>query len=394
MMLPGGPVGATQAAPLGEPGHGGAVEGPERIARRLEVVPGLEHPLPVAPGQEQQRPVGGGHLVQEHRDVHGPRLGHLVVAVPRAEVLVPLPDLAVERGLGVHLVLVHVHGAVNELHDRLDEARVAPEAAERLVVGMGRERGARDAARLAPHLVAVEGVDLVGGGPQHRRLLGREARGEEQVALLVEPLELVWGQLHDESSSVAARAGAAGRPRLAGPLRPRVTYTVGHVSLDRLPRPHVRLLRHPDRLGGRHLGRPAARDHAEPWRRRHPRRRAPRLRAVREPAGAGHARTCAIRSCSPACTGASPRASTCGRTTSSTRPSAPRCRTGRRSRTPPTPCASSSGATASSSCPTCTATASPPRTGSSGSSSTPSTPPRTSAPTSRPTPTSSTCWPA
>ena len=90
-------------APLGEPGDRGAIERPERVARRLQVVPGVEHALLVAPRQQQQRPVGGGHLVEEHRDVHRARLRHLVVAVPRAEVLVPLPDLAVERGLGVHL---------------------------------------------------------------------------------------------------------------------------------------------------------------------------------------------------------------------------------------------------------------------------------------------------
>jgi len=84
--------------------------------------------------------------------------------------------LAVEGGLGVHLVLVHVDGAVDELHHRLDQPRVASEAAERLVVGVGRERGAGDAARLAPHLLAVEGVDLVRGGPQQRRLRGRVAQ--------------------------------------------------------------------------------------------------------------------------------------------------------------------------------------------------------------------------
>ena len=97
----------------------------------------------------------------------------------------------------------------------------------------------------------------------------------------------------------------------------------------------------------------------------HPRRRTPGLRAMREPAGAGHARPALSGPARPACTGASRRAWVSKAAPSSTRRSALPCRTGQRSRTPPMRCASSSAATSSSSCPTCTATASPPRTASS-----------------------------
>ena len=165
----------------------------------LQVVPGLEHPVLVAPGKEDQRSVGGGHVVEEDRDVHRARLRHLVVAMPGAEVLVPLPDLAVEGRLRVDLVLVHVHRAVDELHHRLDEARMAPEAAERLVVGVRGERGASHSARFSPDLLAVHRVDLVRGPPQYRRLLGREAGRKEQVALFVESCDLFGRQPHDES---------------------------------------------------------------------------------------------------------------------------------------------------------------------------------------------------
>ena len=189
------------AALLGEPRDSRAVEGPQGIARRLEVVPGLEDPVPVAPGQQDQRPVGGAHLVQEHRDVHRARLRHLVVAVPGAEVLVPLPDLAVESRLGVDLVLVHVHRSVHELHHRFDEAGMTAEAPEGLVVRVGGERRAGHAAGLPPHLLAVHGVDLVRGPAQHGDLVRREAVGPEHVALVVEPRQFFRSQLHDACHS-------------------------------------------------------------------------------------------------------------------------------------------------------------------------------------------------
>src|SRR5216683_1759147 len=62
----------------------------------------------VAPRDEHQRAIDRHDLVEKHRDVHRPRLRHAVVARPDAVILVPLPDVAVEGGLGVELVLMHV----------------------------------------------------------------------------------------------------------------------------------------------------------------------------------------------------------------------------------------------------------------------------------------------
>ena len=76
---------------------------------------GVEHALLVAAGDEHQRAVELVHLVEEDRDVHRARLGHLVVVHPGAVVLVPLPDVAVEGLLAVDLELVHVDVFAEEL---------------------------------------------------------------------------------------------------------------------------------------------------------------------------------------------------------------------------------------------------------------------------------------
>jgi hypothetical protein len=48
----------------------------------------------------------------------------IIVARPGAVILVPLPDIALERGLGVNLVLVHVKLFAEHLLDRSDQPRV------------------------------------------------------------------------------------------------------------------------------------------------------------------------------------------------------------------------------------------------------------------------------
>ena len=183
---PGGPDRGHDAAPLGQLGDRRPIQRPQRIGGGGQVVPRLVHALAVAAGDEQQRPVGRAHLVEEHRDVHGQRLGHGVVALPGAVVLVPLPHLAVEGGLGVDLVLVHVDRAAEHLLDRPDQAGMAAQPAERLRVGVRGEGGARRTAALPPHLLAVHGVDRVRLGAQHRRLCRGEHLGQEQVAVPVE----------------------------------------------------------------------------------------------------------------------------------------------------------------------------------------------------------------
>ena len=120
----------------------------------------------------------------------------------------PLPDVAVEGDLSVHLVLVHVDRPVEQPHDRLDQARMAAEAAERLVVAMGREGGARgDSVLFAHHLLAVHGVDLARRLPEDRGLFGGEQTGQHEVAGLVEPVDLVVGQLHGRAPCVSGRDG-------------------------------------------------------------------------------------------------------------------------------------------------------------------------------------------
>ena len=65
------------------------------------------------------------------------------------------------------------------------------EQAESLVIGVRGEGGAGRARFLAPHFLAVGGVDRSASSPQHRDLLLQEATGQEQIAFSVELLELL-----------------------------------------------------------------------------------------------------------------------------------------------------------------------------------------------------------
>src|SRR5215212_6737398 len=124
-------------------------------------MPGLKRAGLVALRDEHQRTIDRHHLVEEDGDVHGPRLRHAVVASPGAVVLVPLPELALEGRLGVDLELVDVDRLAEELLQRLDEARMARQDPERLVIGMRRERRSRRTGLLAPDLGALGLVDLL-----------------------------------------------------------------------------------------------------------------------------------------------------------------------------------------------------------------------------------------
>ena len=68
---------------------------------------------------------------------------------------------------------------------------MAGQQPERLVEGMRGKGGARRAGLLAPDFLAVELEDRLGVVAQQRDLLLGEAVREEQVALLVEVLELL-----------------------------------------------------------------------------------------------------------------------------------------------------------------------------------------------------------
>ena len=156
-------------------------------------------------GDEHQRAVELVHLVQEDRHVHRPRLGHLVVVEPGAEVLVPLPHVAVEGHLAVDLELVHVDRLAEDLHHRLDHPRVARQPREgRAVHVRGEVRPHRVAALLAHVLRSALGVErrhLVGEGLD---LFGREQAREEEIAVAIELLELRRGELHSVILSPAS----------------------------------------------------------------------------------------------------------------------------------------------------------------------------------------------
>ena len=132
------------------------------------IVPRLQHAFLVAARHQHQWPVDRQHLIDEHRDVHRPRLRHAVVARPGAVVLMPLPHLAVERRLRVDLELVHVELLAEHLFHGPDQARMRAQQTKRLVVGVRGECGARRAGLLAPDLLAVGAEDrlrLVAAAP-------------------------------------------------------------------------------------------------------------------------------------------------------------------------------------------------------------------------------------
>src|SRR3546814_16937016 len=102
----------------------------------------------------------------------------------------PLPDVAGEGRLGVDLVLMHVDGAVEYLHDGVDQARMPAEPPEGLVEGVGREGGSDDArlfAEILPALLREDARHLV---HQDSRLLAREDFRQKEVTFLVELREL------------------------------------------------------------------------------------------------------------------------------------------------------------------------------------------------------------
>src|SRR4051812_16142073 len=188
--------GRDNTAVFHQPRHGFLVQRPQRIGRGRKVVRGLEVAGGLAFRHQHQRAVDRHHLVEEDRDVHGARLRHAVVALPGAVVLVPLPDVAGEGRFGVDLVLVHVDLLAEQLLDRIDHARVRAEQAERLVIEMGGESGARRAALLAPYLRPLGAVDRLCLLRQQVDLLTAEQLGEKQPALAVEVVDLLLGQLH------------------------------------------------------------------------------------------------------------------------------------------------------------------------------------------------------
>ena len=189
--------------------------------------PASIRPRRVRARDEHERAVELGHRVEVDGEVHGPRLRHQVVPRPGAVVLVPLPDVAVEGGLGVDLELVDVDRPAEHLHRRLHQARVAREPPVGVAVGVDAEGGAHGAALpLAHDLGALAREDRRQRGTQHGHLLCREELRQEEKALAVQGLALPGGEHHGGRSLCAHLAHLA--PTAPAPSRRRrYTHDVG-----------------------------------------------------------------------------------------------------------------------------------------------------------------------
>ena len=157
---------------------------------------GREHAMLMATRHDHQRAVDVRHFVEEHGDIHRARFRHAVIAMPGAEILVPLPNLAVEGGFRVDLVLMHVELLAEQLFDRADQPRMGAKQTEGLVVGVRGERSTRRAGFFAPYLRPVGIINRYGFLPQGSNLLGGEAIGEEEIAFFVKLADLFFGQAH------------------------------------------------------------------------------------------------------------------------------------------------------------------------------------------------------
>ncbi len=163
-------------------------------------MPGGDNAVLVTAGKEQQRAVRGGDVIEEDRDVHGARFRHVVIAFPGAVILMPLPDIAVERGLRIHLVLMHVDRPVEHLHHRVDQARVTAEPPEALVIGMRGEGGAGNAGRFPPDFFPLHRVDGIGLAFKQGGFLRRKPVRKEKVSVAVELFGFLLCQIHEALS--------------------------------------------------------------------------------------------------------------------------------------------------------------------------------------------------
>ena len=173
------------------------VDRPERIAGGRQIVAGRDGALFVRARYEEQRAVELVDLIEKHRDVHRAGIGHVVIGLPGAVVLVPLPDVAVESLFAIDLELVHVDRLAEDLRHRVDHAGMASELGEGLVHQMGRkDRANRVRAFFANHFLALLAIERRHFGEQHRHFLLAEKRIKEQIAVPVKGLELRGGQFH------------------------------------------------------------------------------------------------------------------------------------------------------------------------------------------------------
>src|SRR6185312_4397495 len=181
---------------------------------------GFDRAFLVALRDEVQWTVELVHFVDEHREVHGARLGHVVVGLPGAVVLVPLPDVAVERGLPVDLELVDVGPVPEQLLGRLDEARAVHQRLEHRMIGVHGEGGAHHVAGLLADILLAALLEDAGNFRlQDLRLLRREIIRKEEISLVVELLELLRGELHGGSSFALSSYAACEITAFSRPIR-------------------------------------------------------------------------------------------------------------------------------------------------------------------------------
>jgi hypothetical protein len=86
----------------------------------------------VARWDQPQRPADRHDFIHEHGDIRRARLVHTVTARPGAVILVPLPDIALERRLRVDFELARVDSFTEYLLQRLDQPPMRSPAGETL----------------------------------------------------------------------------------------------------------------------------------------------------------------------------------------------------------------------------------------------------------------------
>ena len=112
----------------------------------------------MAGGDEHQRPVELAHLVDEDQRVDQAGLGHCVIVVVGREILMPLPDRAVERAFHVDHALKQVGVALQKLLHRPKQRGMPHEAPEQIAERLRVHHRAHGAAVILQD-------DLVAGEP-------------------------------------------------------------------------------------------------------------------------------------------------------------------------------------------------------------------------------------
>src|SRR6185369_5231655 len=102
-------TGCRNDAALGDqPGDRSAIDAPQRITRRNDIECRRHWTALVRTQNEPQRSVELADIVEKDMKVERQRLGDAIFGVMRGKIIMPLPDLAFEGGLGIDLDLLDV----------------------------------------------------------------------------------------------------------------------------------------------------------------------------------------------------------------------------------------------------------------------------------------------